>query len=274
MNIKKEFSRESEEIRDEAGIPLYQQLKNILKNSINNGILRPGDQIPSESELCRQYGISRITVRQAVGALVQEGFLYRCPGKGTFVTSPKLRRRLPHLYSFTEDMRDLGLEPSSQTLEQKVIEADEEMVEILKLPDTDRKVTKLVRVRMANGEPILMERTFIPHYLCPDLVTENLDTNSLYEILRTKYQLSLDYAFETHEVTFLTKEEARVLKCPEKSPAFFIERVAFLKNDVPFELTRSLSRGDKVRFTVRLVADQAQIYRQVELVNQKPRRIK
>ncbi|MGB9553306.1 MAG: UTRA domain-containing protein, partial [bacterium] len=68
---------------------------------------------------------------------------------------------------------------------------------------------------------------------------------------------------ETHEVTFLTKEEARMLCCPNKSPAFFIERVAFLKNDTPFELTRSVSRGDKVRFTVRLVADQAQIHRQV-----------
>ncbi|MGC8777227.1 MAG: GntR family transcriptional regulator [Candidatus Caldatribacteriaceae bacterium] len=263
MDRKKELFQELEEIREEIGLPLYQQLKNILKNLINNGILRPGDQIPSESELCERYGISRITVRQAVGALVQEGFLYRRPGKGTFVTSPKLRRRLPRLYSFSEDMRDLGLEPSSKTLEQTVMEAEEEIVELLKLPDNDRKVTKLVRIRMANGEPILLERTFIPHYLCPDLVAENMEKNSLYEILRKRYRLALDYALETHEVTFLTKEEARMLCCPNKSPAFFIERVAFLKNDTPFELTRSVSRGDKVRFTVRLVADQAQIHRQV-----------
>lgn len=269
---RQELFQEPEEIREEIELPLYQQLKNILKKSIHSGVLRPGDQIPSESELCERYGISRITVRQAIGALVQEGFLYRRPGKGTFVTSPKLRRRLPRLYSFSEDMRDLGLEPSSQTLEQKVIEAEEEVADLLKLPDTDRRVTKLVRIRKANGEPILIERTFIPHYLCPDLVTEDMEKNSLYDILRKKYRLSLDYALETHEVTFLTREEAKALCCPDKSPAFFIERVAFLKNDIPFELTRSVSRGDKVRFTVRLVADQAQIHRQVELENPKPRR--
>ncbi|MGQ9746606.1 MAG: GntR family transcriptional regulator, partial [Candidatus Caldatribacteriaceae bacterium] len=257
MDKKGELSPELKEIQEELGLPLYQQLKNIFKGWIIQGILRPGDKIPTESELCEKYGVSRITVRQAMSTLVQEGLLYRRPGKGTFVTSPKLRRRLPRLYSFSEDMRELGLEPSSKTLEQKVIEADAETIELLKLPDKDRRVTKLVRIRMANGEPILMETTFIPHYLCPDLVEEDLERGSLYETLRKKYLLSLEYALETHEVTLLTKEEARALRSSEKTPAFFIERVAFLKNDIPFELTRSVSRGDRVRFTVQLVADQA-----------------
>ncbi len=203
-------------------------------------------------------------MRQAINSLVQEGYLYRKQGVGTFVTSPKLRRRLPRLYSFSEDMRELGLEPSSQVLEQRVIEADEEMAEILKLPDGSRKINKLVRVRLANGEPILLEKTFIPYYLCPDLVKENLEEGSLYDILRNKYRLWLDHAFETYEVTSLTKEEAKVLSCLEKSPAFSIERVSFLKTDVPVELTRSVSRGDRVRFTVQLVADQAQIRREIE----------
>lgn len=268
MNRKRELPPELKKIQEESGLPLYQQLKNILKSWITQEVLHPGDQIPSESELCEKYGVSRITVRQAMSALVQEGLLYRRPGKGTFVTSPKLRRRLPRLYSFSEDMRELGLEPSSKTLEQKVIEADMETIELLKLPDGDQKVTKLVRIRMANGEPILIETTFIPHYLCPDLVEEDLERNSLYEILRKKYLLSLEYALETHEVTLLTKEEARALHSFEKNPAFFIERVAFLKNDIPFELTRSVSRGERVRFTVRLVADQAQIHRQVNLQRQ------
>lgn len=265
MDEKSDFLPKSEEISEENNLPLYQQLKNILKGQIVSGALRVGDQLPSESELCTRYGVSRITVRQAIGSLVQEGLLYRRPGKGTFVTSPKLRRRLPRLYSFSEDMRELGLEPSSQTLEQEVIEADERVTELLKLPDSDRRVTKLVRVRLANGEPILLERTFIPHYLCPDLVKEDLNKNSLYDILRNKYRLWLDHASETYEVTALTKEEAKALNCPEKSLAFFIERVSFLKTEVPVELTRSVSRGDRVRFTVQLVADQAQIRRQIEL---------
>jgi len=77
------------EILEESGIPLYQQLKNILKGQILSGVLKPGDRIPPETELCAKYGVSRITVRQAIHSLVEEGFLYRKQGKGTFVTSPK-----------------------------------------------------------------------------------------------------------------------------------------------------------------------------------------
>ncbi|MGC8778569.1 MAG: GntR family transcriptional regulator, partial [Candidatus Caldatribacteriaceae bacterium] len=164
------------EIVGGGSVPLYQQLKNILKGQILSGILKPGDQIPSETDLSRIYGVSQITVRQAVKSLVEEGFLYRKQGRGTFVASPKLRRRLPKLYSFSEDMVELGLQPSSKLLEETVIEADEELAELLRLPPSNRRVNKLVRVRIANGEPILIERTLIPVYLCPDLFTEDLTT--------------------------------------------------------------------------------------------------
>ena len=249
---------------EEGSVPLYQQLKNILKGQMLSGILKPGDQIPSESELCRIYGVSRITVRQAVRSLVDEGFLYRKQGKGTFVASPKLRRRLPKLYSFSEDMMELGLRPSSKLLEQTVIEVDEELAELLRLPSANRQVNKLVRVRMANDEPILIERTLIPVYLCPDLWKEDLERGSLYAILREKYGLLLDHAYETYEVGKIKKDEARSLGCRAGLPAFIIERFTYLRNEVPVELTRSVARGDRLRFTVKLVADQAQIRREIE----------
>jgi len=229
-----------------------------------SGVLKPGDQIPSESELCRIYGVSRITVRQAVRSLVDEGFLYRKQGKGTFVASPKLRRRLPKLYSFSEDMMELGLRPSSKLLEQTVIEVDEELAELLRLPSANRQVNKLVRVRMANDEPILIERTLVPVYLCPNLWKEDLERGSLYAILREKYGLLLDHAYETYEVGKVRKDEARSLGCRVGSPAFIIERFTYLRNEVPVELTRSVARGDRLRFTVKLVADQAQIRREIE----------
>ena len=253
-----------EKLVEDSNLPLYLQLKNIIKAQIISGAIQPGDKIPSESELCERYGVSRITVRQAINSLVQEGYLYRKQGVGTFVTSPKLRRRLPRLYSFSEDMRELGLEPSSQVLEQRVIEADEEMAEILKLPDGSRKINKLVRVRLANGEPILLEKTFIPYYLCPDLVKENLEEGSLYSTLREKYNLLLDHAYETYEVGKIRKEEAKILRCQVSLPAFVIERLTYLKTEVPVEWTKSIARGDRLRFTVRLVADQAQIRREIE----------
>jgi len=264
MDEKANLLPKSEKLTEDSNIPLYHQLKNIIKAQIITGAIQPGDKIPSESELGERYGVSRITVRQAINSLVQEGYLYRKQGVGTFVTSLKLRRRLPRLYSFTEDMRELGLEPSSQVLEQKVVEADEEMAEILKLPPGDKRVNRLVRVRLANGEPILLERTFIPYYLCPDLTTEDLERGSLYSLLREKYNLLLDHAYETYEVGKVRKEEAKVLKCPSGFPAFVIERLTYLKTEIPVEWTKSVARGDRLRFTVRLVADQAQIRREIE----------
>ncbi len=252
------------EIIEESGVPLYQQVRNVLKGQILSGALKPGDKIPPESVLCEKYGVSRITVRQAIKSLVEEGFLYRKQGKGTFVTSPKLGRRLPKLYSFSEDMVELGLRPSSKILERLILEADQRTMDVLQLPPSNRMVNKLVRVRMANGEPILIERTLIPLYLCPDLLEEDLEKGSLYAVLREKYGLLLDHAYETYEVGKVKKEEAFGLECRPGMPAFVIERFTYLRNGTPIEWTKSVARGDRLRFTVKLVADQAQIRRTIE----------
>ncbi|MGQ9746766.1 MAG: GntR family transcriptional regulator [Candidatus Caldatribacteriaceae bacterium] len=252
------------EFMKERSIPLYQQLKSILKKQILDGVLKPGDRVPTEVELCKTYGVSQMTVRQAIRRLVEEGYLYRKQGKGTFVTSLKLRRRLPKLYSFSEDMVELGLQPSSKILEKTIIQADDNLADVLRLPFSDRSVNRLVRVRLANGEPILIEKTFIPVYLCPNLLQEDLETGSLYAILRGKYGLLLNHAYETYEVGKVRKEEAINLDCRPGLPAFVIERFTYLSNGVPVELTRSVARGDRLRFTVKLVADQAQIRREIE----------
>ena len=122
----------------------------------------------------------------------------------------------------------------------------------------------MVRLRLANGYPILLEKTFITYDLCPDLVKENLEEGSLYSTLREKYNLLLDHAYETYEVGKIRKEEAKILRCQVSLPAFVIERLTYLKTEVPVEWTKSIARGDRLRFTVRLVADQAQIRREIE----------
>ena len=253
-----------EEIYSNRDVPLYVQLKNILKNQILSGAFKPGDRLPSENELGQVYRVSRITVRQAINALVQEGLVCRRQGRGTFVASPKLRRRLPKLYSFSEDMLELGLKPSSRVITQRVIEAEADVAELLHLSGENKKVNEIVRVRLANEDPILVEHTYIPYFLCPELIQEDLSKGSLYAILRDKYGLVLVHAFETYEVGKVGKEEASFLGCRRGLPAFLIERVAFLRSDVPAELTRSVARGDRLRFTVHLVADQAQIRRRVD----------
>ncbi len=148
------------------GIPKYYQLAKIIKDRIERQEYKGEEQIPSEAELCETFQVSRITVREAINKLVVEGYLARRQGKGTYVAHQKQRRNIDRIYSFSSDMKHLGLEPSSRMLAFSVEEADPEAMELLKLPDNNRRVTKISRLRLANQIPVLKETTLIPEYLC------------------------------------------------------------------------------------------------------------
>jgi len=243
----------SEGILEENGIlPLYHQLTGVIKREIKIGSLKPGDKLPSEKELCEKYRISRTTVRQALLSLVNEGLLYRKQGKGTFVARPKLLRDLIEVYSFSTDMRNLGLNPSSDVLEQKIILATEDLARSLDLEAGKDKVTKLTRVRLANNEPLLIETTYIPYNIAPSLVKEDMGSNSLYAVLSKKYKLSLSHAVETYEAISIGKREAKFLKCKPSSPGFFIERIAYIEDNTPIELTDSIVRADRCKLVALL----------------------
>jgi GntR family transcriptional regulator len=250
-------------LNESSGIPLYVQVVEELNKKIQDGEYLPGERIPPEAQLCERFGVSRITIRRAIRKLVEENVLYTKQGKGTFVNPIKIKRRLPKLYSFSEDMRELGLTPSSRVLEQTVEKADEETVDLLKLPEADRLVNRIVRVRMANNIPILIERSFIPHYLCPDLLKESFETRSLYGALAEEYRLELYRAEETYEVRLLTAAEGKDLECKRNLPAFAIQRLTSRKDGTPVELTRAVGRGDLLRFSVQLITHESRFSRSV-----------
>lgn len=244
-----------EQIDYDSGMPLYIQLKDIIKKQILEGRFSSGEKIPTEGEYCKKYSISRITVRQAINNLVQEKMLIRKQGKGTFVASVKLRKYLPKLYSFTEDMIAEGRVPDSIILHSSLSEADDETVKLLKLPAGNHKVFKLSRVRRADGIPLLFERAFIPDYICPGLGDYDFSEHSLYKVLQQNYKLIFKYAEERYEVTVLDKQIAGLLDLTINEPAFQIHRVAYLNNDKPYELTYAVGRGDAMSFTVTLVPE-------------------
>ena len=248
-------------LQENTGIPLYVQVVAGLRAKMTAGDYLPGEKIPPESELCREFGVSRITIRRAVKTLVDERLLYTKQGKGTFVNAVKIGRRLQKLYSFSEDMRELGFEPTSRILEQTLAEADDETAALLDLPESDRLVNRIARVRMANKIPILIERTFIPHYLCPDLLDQSFDHDSLYRTLTERFRLEPDRAEETYEVRFLTVAEAKELGCKRSLPAFSIQRLAFHKDGGVVELTKSVGRGDLLRFSVQLITHEMRFSR-------------
>jgi GntR family transcriptional regulator len=253
--------------RSGEGIPKYFQIARILREKIQSQEYAPGGQIPTEVELCETYQVSRITVREAINKLVQEGWLDRRQGKGTYVVHQKLRRNIAKVYSFSSDMRQLGLEPRSRILDLRVEEASPEIVRKMKLPETNHRVTRITRVRIANDVPILVETAMIPEYLCAGLADHDLAGGSLYRILTEEYRLMPHHAEETYEAIILSREDAVVLERDPKvpHPAFAIQRMTFLADGVPMEFGTSVGRGDLLTLAINMVADKADFQRVIDV---------
>lgn len=232
-------------------IPLYYQLKEKLTESILKGELPVGSLVPSERELSDYYGISRMTVRQALGEMVKEGLLVREQGKGTFVAEPKIDQGLLKLTSFSEDMRSRGMKPDSRIQAIYVQQASSPISSALGLLADDRVVV-FERVRLADRKPMAYEIAHLPLARFPGLDQENLHSVSLYSLLEAKYQLSIQYARQTIEVGLSNPIESKSLGIRNKSPVLLIERVTFDTNNQPFEYVKSIYRGDRYKLQVEL----------------------
>lgn len=243
----------------ESTIPLYHQLLTLIRHEIQNGVLKPGDLLPSEMQLCSCYNLSRSTVRQALNQLVEEGLVIRRRGKGSYVASKKVNRNLSHLYNFTDDILELGLSPSSEVLEHTIEQASEDLIGKLDLPEGRTRVLKLTRLRLVDGEPLLLETTYIPLYLCPDIGNENFATTSLYAVLKTRYNLNLYKAVETYEAVTLNAKTAQLLHCKTATCAFKIQRIAYLDSGIAFELTNSYQRGNACKLKLELYTNQGKV---------------
>lgn len=240
-------------------VPVYQQILSLISHNIHSGELKPGEMLPPESKLCEIFGVSRTTIRLALDRLAEENLIIRRRGKGSYVASPRLRRNINHLYSFTQDMKNIGINPHSKVIQSSVIKVPDEIAPKLAIPkNTD--VFALVRVRYADEEPILHETTFIPYFLCKGIDNEDFSYCSLYQLLQFKYNLKLAGAIETYEAVKLSKRTSELLNCAYNLPAFKINRIGYLDNEIPFEFTYSFARSDKCMFTVELKTGKSHAY--------------
>ncbi|MCD6257383.1 GntR family transcriptional regulator [Candidatus Aerophobetes bacterium] len=232
-------------------VPLYYQLTEELRENIENGEWPPNSLIPSETELCEKYKVSRGTVRQALSQLVQEGLLYRKQGKGTFVAEPKITQQLNRFYSFAQDMREKGLRPSSLLLQKEKILPDSYIKNILGLKE-EEMVYKIMRLRLADEEPLILETSYLVEELFPDLDKEDVEKVPLYDIILKKYRIKITRAKETFEPILIDEFEAKKLKIPVGSPALLVKRVTYTAG-IPFEFRKSVVRGDKCSYSVELI---------------------
>lgn len=230
-------------------IPLYYQLVETLREKIRLGELKPGDQVPSEREAAEQFGISRMTVRQAILYLVREGHLVAQHGLGTFVAEPKLAYDPLHLLSFTEEMMRQGAATTAQVLEQTLVTPPAPVAKDLALT-ADAATTKIVRLRLSHGLPLLLETVYVPASVCPGLEREDLTTQSLYSLLEGKYNLRLSRTRQTLEAISANAYEADLFGVRLGTGMLLVEGVTYLNTDRPAEYYKAIYRGD--RFKVEL----------------------
>lgn len=234
--------------------PLYQQIKKYLNQMILDGRLTPGQRLPSEKELQDQFGVSRITVRQALKELTLEDKIVGVPGKGTFVLEPKVEP-LTALTSFSENMRAQGLEPSYRHARVELIKPPSKVCTVLGLSKEEGAV-HIHRLMLADGVPMAIQDEFLPHRVYrrnPHLFTpEVLNVTSLYNLLERELDIPLTHAEEYVEASTASPDEAKLLAIEADDLVLVITRIAFTNDDSPVEYVKLTFRADCYRYRVEL----------------------
>ena len=234
-------------------IPYYFQIAEILRGLIADARLNQETEaaLPSENQLCDLYAVTRATVRHALDLLEREGLVYRRKGKGTF-----LRRRvqmdLARLCSTTTDMRARGWVPATRVLAVRMITAARHIQHQLQVPDPVQ-VWEVHRLRLADGEPISLQWSYISSTRAPGLDRHDL-AGSLYDTLRAAYSIELRTAVQVIRTRLATDEEALLLEVPPGAPVFAIERTSFDQAERPVEYLHALWRGDRYDLQIRLTS--------------------
>ena len=251
MTMTEEIKKLSFSLKKDSPVPLYHQVEEILYRWITEH-MKPGEILPSEKELCDIFQVSRSVIRQALGNLVNRGVIERQRGKGTIVARPKINEYLmAKLIGFYADMKAQGLTPVTKLLSQEIIEADDILAYYLDLNVGD-KVAKIERLRYIENEPILTVTTYIPYNLCPTILEEDLESNSLYEILKSKYNINLIWGERIIEAITAESRDAKLLKVKKGAPLLFLRSITYTENNVPVEYYEAKHRADRTRFITRL----------------------
>lgn len=232
-------------------LPLYHQIKDVLKNKIENGELEPHERLPSGKDLAEAFDVSQMTIRQALSELAKENYIYRKRGEGSYVAEKKMRHAVLNLNSFSEEMRKRGHEPSSKILKREVQRTDEKLCNRFHCSKKE-KILKLKRIRCADGNPLALQIAAIRRKFSPGLEEVDFTNQSLYKTLEEKFDVVISKANQEIEARTASKSEAKYLKIEEGDTVLIIRRTVYAGNGDPIEFTRSIYRSDKYTLYVSL----------------------
>ncbi|MDR3070056.1 MAG: GntR family transcriptional regulator [Propionibacteriaceae bacterium] len=226
--------------------PLYMQLEELLRAEIVSGEYTANQMIPSEVELSRRFGISRMTARAVVTQLVQEGLLHRVQGKGTFVVEPKIEAKSLAYQGIREQLESMGYSIDTKLLEFKTIPADVQLARVFSVP-RDEPLLFVKRLRSVEGTPISLHTSYMPQALCPSVNQERLIDEQLCVILAQDYNLTASSVVETLESSQASTSEAKHLGVERRFPLLLLTDTYRAGSGRIFEHTKVLFRGDKVK---------------------------
>lgn len=232
-------------------IPLYYQLRNIIEEQINSGELKPGDKIPSENSLCKEYSVSRTTARQAITELTNNGKVVRTQGRGTYVAEYPINLIPYRLTGFSADMKKQGFHPSSKVLNFKVIIPTPDVAKMLRISPLEA-VIYLNRLRYIDNHVMGIEYTYMPFIRFPTLIDEDLEKNSLYETLINKFETIPTRVAVTFEAVHCEENLLEMLHIKQDTPMLHISDITFDQNDRLIEYSTTFYRGDCYTFQVEI----------------------
>ncbi len=233
-------------------LPLYYQLKEQIRQEIVGGTLKPGDYLMPERELCEKYSVSRATVRQAVLDLVREGLLERQQGKGTFVARPKVEEDLLGLYNFSAQMKEKGYVPSVKVIGIESLQPTGSLRTRLALDDR-QKVTRIIRLRLVNDEPLFVEKTYLPTHLYPEISLEQVSqAPAFYNLITHSGKLRIKSVKKYIEPTLVDAFESSLLGVKKGTPALLLEHLTTIDTGEVVAIANWIIRGDRCRHYVNI----------------------
>lgn len=230
--------------------PAYAQLVNILRQSMARGILRPGDQLPSEAQLCERYGVSPMTVRRAINALVDQGVVIAEQGRGTFVKPVAMGEAtfgLKNLQALLNDTEHTTV----NVLEARIVRADERVARKLEIPLGERAIY-IRRLLRTDGLPSLYHREYLVYDPLRPIVEAELEVTALQRLFNGSGETILKHGDIALEATILNDEEAKLLQAPQPMAAFCFEHLFYDFDDKPISWGWFIARADRMKFSTRV----------------------
>ena len=238
-------------INKENNVPYYLQIYNELKFRIDSMVYEPEDILPSENELVKEFGVTRVTVRNSIKKLKDEGRIHTKKGVGSYINPPKIVQNLDRVYSFGKAFNEKGYKLESKVIEINIETCNSSIQKNLQLRANDTVIVIKI-IRSLEDVPVVVQISYIPEYMVPGIAILDLNESYVYDVLEKKHNIKILKATEYLDPVVADEYYSELLQIELNTPLYMTERITYSDFDKPVEYRKCLIRNDKIRFSVEL----------------------